>query len=54
MLGFSFKQKESATKNQLLGKGKKKCTRVVSIPAVGVLHVFFVSAPGAGLPGTPE
>ena len=41
MLRFSLKQKESATKNQLLGKGKKKCTHVVSVPAVGVVHVFL-------------
>ena len=40
MLGFSLRQKESATKNQLLGKGKKKCTHIVSVPAVGVVHVF--------------
>ena len=38
MLGFSLKQKESATK--LLGKGKKKCTHA-SVPTVGVVHAFL-------------
>ena len=40
MLGFSLKQKEIATKNQLLGKGKKNCTHA-SVPAVGVVHAFL-------------
>ena len=55
MLGVSLRQKESATKNQLLRKGKERRNvhmLLVYLPLV--LYMFFVSAPGAGLPGTPE